>query len=406
MKITPRLLTRKGQLEGMLQMVIYHNGVQKEFSLKRRIPVDQWDAKSKKAIGNNNINMLIRRYKRQIEDRIDNCTLKGEIVNLNDIVMELFDHTGKKKDSSGPIKLVDFINSFIEENPQSLKPISLKSYYTLKSHILTIDPKITIADVDQLFIKKLVSYLESIGNKVNSVATKLKKLRKILGLAYRKGLIAEIPFGKDKYQIRVQKNVKRRYLSADEEQHLLEYVPANKTEKKVMDLIRFNLNVGLRIRDLLLLKVADFTINRSDSSQIEIRLNKRTNKNDSEVDILMVSKSATILLEYQLLTKRPNDIIFDWIKPSKLLNEIATDKEVSSKTTLFNQSLKSICKKIEIPKISSHSLRHTLATKLLSKDIPIASISSILGHKSITTTQIYAKVVQDTLDSHIIKALE
>lgn len=37
-----------------------------------------------------------------------------------------------------------------------------------------------------------------------------------------------------------------------------------------------------------------------------------------------------------------------------------------------------------------HFTRHTFATVLLTKGVPIESVSSMLGHKNITTTQIYA----------------
>ncbi len=408
MKITPRLLKRKGSDTGRLQMVVYYNGVQKEFSLGRSILLTDWDVKHKKAIGVNReaINAIIRKYQREIESKIDICSINGQLVDLNAIVSSLFDKTQDKK-LDGPIKLVDFIDDFVSDNPQNLKSISLKSYSALKSHVLTISPNIKLIEVDQMFIKKLVDYLESIGNKVNSIATKLKKLRKILGLAFRRGLITDIPFGKDKYQIKVQKNIKRKFLNTEEETKLLSYVGASKTEQIVMDLVRFNLNVGLRIRDLLLLlRKNDFQIKYIDGNKLEIRLNTRTDKTDTEVNILIASKSTAILLKHDILSKNTDNFVFEWVKHDKLTDEESIYKEISSKTALFNKILKSICLKVGIPIISSHCIRHTLATKLLSNSVPITSISRVLGHSSVTTTQIYAIVVQNTLDSHIISGLE
>ena len=44
--------------------------------------------------------------------------------------------------------------------------------------------------------------------------------------------------------------------------------------------------------------------------------------------------------------------------------------------------------------LTFHVARHTFATTVTLNGIPIESVSSMLGHKSIKTTQIYAKVVQ------------
>jgi len=47
--------------------------------------------------------------------------------------------------------------------------------------------------------------------------------------------------------------------------------------------------------------------------------------------------------------------------------------------------------------IGMHSLRHTLASRLLKNEVPLDVISDILGHKSVDTTYIYLKVDIDSL---------
>jgi len=44
-------------------------------------------------------------------------------------------------------------------------------------------------------------------------------------------------------------------------------------------------------------------------------------------------------------------------------------------------------------RVSFHASRHTAATLLLSLEVPIETVSKILGHADIKTTQIYAKVI-------------
>jgi integrase len=61
-----------------------------------------------------------------------------------------------------------------------------------------------------------------------------------------------------------------------------------------------------------------------------------------------------------------------------------------------NKTLKSLCKKLEIKEITSHSLRHTHASVLLYKKINVKYISRRLGHKDIVTTlQTYSHVLDE-----------
>lgn len=51
--------------------------------------------------------------------------------------------------------------------------------------------------------------------------------------------------------------------------------------------------------------------------------------------------------------------------------------------------------------ISFHSSRHSFATLALSKGMPIESVSKILGHTNIVTTQKYAKVTTEKIDKDL-----
>ena len=46
-------------------------------------------------------------------------------------------------------------------------------------------------------------------------------------------------------------------------------------------------------------------------------------------------------------------------------------------------------------------LRHSFATLALSKGMPIESVSRVLGHTNIVTTQIYAKITSQKLDNDL-----
>ena len=62
--------------------------------------------------------------------------------------------------------------------------------------------------------------------------------------------------------------------------------------------------------------------------------------------------------------------------------------------------IRSVAKRCGITKhITWHQSRHTAATTVfLSNGVPIETVSSMLGHKSIKTTQIYAKITKEKLN--------
>jgi site-specific recombinase XerD len=72
-----------------------------------------------------------------------------------------------------------------------------------------------------------------------------------------------------------------------------------------------------------------------------------------------------------------------------------------------NQYLKVIARQCGISRrLTFHMSRHTFATETtLSQGVPIETVSRMMGHKSLSTTQIYAKVTQNKVDEDM-KAVE
>ena len=69
-----------------------------------------------------------------------------------------------------------------------------------------------------------------------------------------------------------------------------------------------------------------------------------------------------------------------------------------------NEYLKEIATSCGIDKdISFHMARHTFATLTLSKGVPIESVSRMLGHKNIKTTQIYARITNKKIEEDMAK---
>lgn len=70
-----------------------------------------------------------------------------------------------------------------------------------------------------------------------------------------------------------------------------------------------------------------------------------------------------------------------------------------------NRGLKQLAIKAEInKKISTHIARHTFATTItLSNDVPLETVSKMLGHSRVRTTQIYARVLDKKVENDMSK---
>ncbi|WP_273420998.1 site-specific integrase [Veillonella caviae] len=96
-------------------------------------------------------------------------------------------------------------------------------------------------------------------------------------------------------------------------------------------------------------------------------------------------------------------IQLDWqtiIKFSELIKGLPEDKPIFVNGRVFNSTINGIleryCKKLGIPVISVHGLRHTHASLLLFAGVSIASVARRLGHASMTTTQkTYIHIIQE-----------
>lgn len=96
-------------------------------------------------------------------------------------------------------------------------------------------------------------------------------------------------------------------------------------------------------------------------------------------------------------------IQLDWqtiIKFSELIKGLSEDKPIFVKGRVFNSTINGVleryCKKLGIPVISIHGLRHTHASLLLFAGVSIASVARRLGHASMTTTQkTYIHIIQE-----------
>lgn len=196
----------------------------------------------------------------------------------------------------------------------------------------------------------------------NSVAGYWSTFRGVLARAYKERYLSE---NINDYLEKVEtEDTRREYLTAEELQKLAK-TPCQDPVVKAASL--FSCLTGLRRSDILQLTWEDFATYPDGGHCIRIK----TEKTETETS-LPISDEA-----YKLCGKPGTGLVFRNISPS-----------------VINYQLKKWLPAAGITKnITFHCFRHTYATLLLSNGTDIYTVSKMLTHKNVSTTQIYAEVI-------------
>jgi integrase len=117
---------------------------------------------------------------------------------------------------------------------------------------------------------------------------------------------------------------------------------------------------------------------------------------------LFFTQKKTKGVEYLPLNESAKEMLYLGIESNVIPLPETKIFRLLSKSEDIGSHLRKWAKKAGINKyITFHTSRHTFATMALTCDVPLPTVSKILGHKSINTTQIYAKIV----DHKVVEAV-
>ncbi|SDK42989.1 Site-specific recombinase XerD [Catalinimonas alkaloidigena] len=256
---------------------------------------------------------------------------------------------------------------------------------------------IVFTDIDYTFLKSYETYLrESLGNSVNTIHNNFNVIRKLINEAIAEG---HLPYEKNpflRFKMRLEKTTKN-YLS-EEELDAIEALPLKPASKRYQHRSIYIFCCwagGLRISDVIQLQWLNYK---------EGKITLTMYKTNTVVSIMLPKRAIEIIEEYDQPDKKPTDYIFPFLRNDRDYSDPkALFKAISSISSYANKDLKRIGEEAGIPHVLHfHTSRHTFATRALRKGMRIEYVSKLLGHTSVKTTQIYAKVVNEELD----KAME
>lgn len=249
----------------------------------------------------------------------------------------------------------------------------LKEFIQL--HFNTND--IPIKDVDNIFIENFVHFLRTEKNNNHNGAMKnLVRLKKIIRLALHNEWLHKDPF--IHYKMTFQK-YDRIYLNQYELETLESTDFKNAKLNKVRDLFIFSCYTGLAYADIKILRVENIITGIDGNKWISAK----RKKSGIRFTLPLLPKAFEIMQLYktEILSEEPM-LVFPVMSNQKM-----------------NQYLKDIAQLCSIIKpITFHSARHTFATTVtLVNGVPIETVSKMLGHTDISTTQIYARVIDQKI---------
>jgi site-specific recombinase XerD len=235
-----------------------------------------------------------------------------------------------------------------------------------------------IRDVDFQFVTDYEVYLKSVckcGH--NSTVKHLRYLKQIITNALKNRYITVDPF--DDYTLGY-KPVKKEFLIEPEIKKLMNKKFEAPRLEEVRDVFLFQIFTGLAYIDAA--NLTNDNIIEDGFGQKWIQLTRQ--KSSVQANIPLLDVPLSILKKYRGLEN------------GKLL-PIHTNQKM-------NEYLKEIASLCGINKrLTTHCGRHSFGTIMLTKGVSIESVSKMLGHTNITTTQIYAKVLNQKIFTEVNK---
>jgi integrase/recombinase XerC len=245
--------------------------------------------------------------------------------------------------------------------------------------------KETNAPVDQLLVRRYLAHLQKTGQAKSSIARRLAALRSFFGYLVKHEVIGNNPTEgvRSPRQSRPLPKVMR-----EEHFETLLNAPDPSTPEGLRDraILETLYSTGLRLSELLNLKTTDIS-----SYQDELNVIGKRNK---ERVVLIGSAALDALRLYidygrpKLAAKsdKPTDALFLGYRGTKLVG--------SSVRRILDKHVETVSDSI---KISPHTLRHSFATHMMDHGADLRSVQELLGHESVTTTQIYTHVSRERL---------
>lgn len=341
-----------------------------------------WDCTKSRVKGRNTEALSTNLQLSNLEDLVTSIYYKYEKTDMLSLERIKQDYLGKTVSTDTIMELFETHNEDIKKQVGcgGLSTTSYSKYELVRKRFAEMIMKnyrrkdLRFTEVTSFVIHDFELYLRTeIGQSPNTATKTLKTFKSVILFGIRNGLMTNNPFANIRFHL---KGVDRGYLEDDELNRLMNKEIGNKRLSLIRDLFVFSCFTGLAYIDLANLKGENIvTLNGVEW------IKGRRIKTGTLINVVLLDIPKRLILKYTD-DKRRKEHLFPIISNQKM-----------------NEYLKEIAAICDIDKnLTCHIARHTFATMALSKGVPIESVSKMLGHTNIRTTQIYAKVTDKKIE--------
>ncbi len=357
------------------------NGQRSELSTQQKIEKDLWDKSAERVKGRSEQTRTINAQLSNLENKVNKLFLR---IDSNDkrfsmkiLLNELHGKTGSK------ITLVKAYENLISTMEKTVNidytAKTIQRYKSSKNSLVDYmtakygDGEISLSDLDHEFIRDFEIFLKTTKKlQHNSYTKDIKNIKRVINYSIENNWIKVDPFKGFTCSYR---NNNRDILIQEEIDQIYSEDLSNTRLKRIRNVFVFQIYTGLSYGDLYALTPDDVHVGIDGDKWITIYRQKTAGRSS----IPLLPRAEEIVNNYA------DDALC--LRKNKLLPVTSNQK--------MNEYLKEISNICSInKKITTHTARHTFATTItLTNGVPIESVSKMLGHKSLKTTQIYSKVV-------------
>ena len=302
----------------------------------------------------------------------------SDVVSLERIKSEFL---GKKEEIDTLMQLFEKHNGDVAKQVGvSVGKATLQKYNVCKRHFSEFPEKqykridLKLTELTYVVIREFDLYLRTeVGQNPNTATKTMKTFKTITLLGQKMGVLLHDPFMNHRFHI---EPVNRGFLT-DEEILCIAHKQINIPRLELIrDIFIFSCFTGLAYIDVSNL-TPDHIVTLGDKQWIMTQRQKTS----VETNVLLLDIPKAIIAKYGGKTYR-NGKLFPML--------------TNQKTNSYLKEIADIC---GIKKnLTFHLARHTFATMSLSKGVPMESVSKMLGHTNIRTTQIYARITNKKIE--------